>query len=503
MRRRFAEIGLVAIAQKAWGQDFEVLVSGAGAAPYEMAGAFAVVSINGPLMQHANFFFDSYDGIRERVAAALASEAQAVCLRIDSPGGEAAGCFELARELRAMSKAAGKRLVAFTDSMAASAAYALATAAEFIAVTPTATVGSIGCFEVRLDQTVLDQSMGLRFVFAASGNEKLDRNPHVAITEGATVRIQASVDELAGLFYELVAEHRGVTPAKVAALDGGTFFGAKAVGMGLADQVFTWTALIAGSGYVGSDSTRGGEAMAEEDKDKDSYADLMGRLRSRAEGEDDDAEKAKSALRAIDDAEEKEKKAASKAEGDGDEPGDKDKDKEAKAKAEDKEKEAKASAAAVAAKAAAEGAGAVALAERLHVLEVERAERLASEARNVLLAKRPDFSPEVVATLSAAPIEVLRKAVETWPKGPARAASTAAAAAATATGTRGDSQTGEGGSGETAPRTPPTEAEIIARKMGQGVRASGTSSSTRKLELGFMTPEQASKRLDELTKVGA
>ena len=130
-----------AIEPKAFGMMFE-LPERPKSEPFEIVGRFAVVSVCGPLVQHGPSWWDNYDAISERVQAALASPCEAVILRIDSPGGDASGSFDLAREIRAM---ATKKIVAFTDTMCASAAYAIACAADEIVVSRTATVGSVGC----------------------------------------------------------------------------------------------------------------------------------------------------------------------------------------------------------------------------------------------------------------------------------------------------------------------------------------------------------------------
>src|SRR5690606_4935218 len=133
-----------------------------------------------------------------------AAKPRAVILVIDSPGGLAQHCFEPSRALRAKCSAAGVPLFAFVDGSACSAAYALACAAERIAVTPTGLVGSIGVFETLHDQSAADTAMGLAYRVVTSGSRKTDGNPHVPISDGAVSAAQAAVDQLAGLFFSLV-----------------------------------------------------------------------------------------------------------------------------------------------------------------------------------------------------------------------------------------------------------------------------------------------------------
>lgn len=63
-----------------------------------------------------------------------------ILLYFDSPGGEVTGIFEFQETINNSTK----KVVAFTDSMMASAAYVLASGANEIIATPSAIVGSIG-----------------------------------------------------------------------------------------------------------------------------------------------------------------------------------------------------------------------------------------------------------------------------------------------------------------------------------------------------------------------
>jgi ClpP class serine protease len=492
-RVRYIEEGCLAIDANAWGGEFAVVLGGAlDAKPFAIEGQAAVVSIVGPLTQHPVFVWDSYDAIRERVKAALESEAPTVVLRIDSPGGEAAGCFELARELRAMARGANKPLLAFTDAMAASAAYAIASAADRIVVTSTGIVGSIGVIEMMVDETARDRAMGLNVIAVTSGARKTDKNPHVAITKDAVAEVQSKVDQMAALFFDLVGEMREVGAEKVREIDAAMHFGAGAVRAGLADQVLTWTELLYSLDTAQPGATSAQSTSAAETKHMGKYLDeAKVALRRAAEDEDDEEmkKKAAKALKALEDDDEKkdkeeEKEAKAKAE----EEDTKKKDDEAKAKAkaeEDEKEKAKARAQAAA-------SPAFDLAARVQQLEAERAAEREAIAREKLLAKRPDFSGAILATLQTMPLDKLEEAVEKWPKivGAVRPA-----AAAQAMGTRGAGQLGDPAE---AASVPPTEADFIDRKMGLKAVSGTIKSEARTLELGPLTPEQVDKRIKEL-----
>jgi capsid assembly protease len=204
----------------------------------EDRGEVAVVNVRGPLVHHVDGEFDSYDEIKERVALALQSDARAVVLRIDSPGGLVSGCFDTAVELRRMAARSGRRLIAYAEQ-ATSAAYALACACEEIYASSSATVGSVGVIDTVLDVTSLDQAQGVKLALVTSGARKADSNPHTPLSDEKLAAAQASVDAVAGLFFELVADARRLGVGAVQALEAATFPGVVAATRGLVDHVAT------------------------------------------------------------------------------------------------------------------------------------------------------------------------------------------------------------------------------------------------------------------------
>lgn len=509
VRHHYRRFGMQAIAPKAWGEEFEIKMRVDEAAPpppFNRVGPLAVVDVSGPLVHRSHWAWDSYEGIVARVAAAFDSDAEAVVMRIDSPGGDVEGCFDAARTLRALAAKQTKPLLAFADGMAASAAYALACAASRIIVSPTSSVGSIGIIEGMRDQTVADAAMGQRFAIIASGEHKADGNPHVPITEKALANLQSQVDGMAQLFFGLVEELRGFPAAKAKALEARMLFGANAVAAKLADEVLAWSSLAHGtvpkSAHVGPAKPAArskGKAMnlqqhvawaAEhgDDEEKEAAKKCLAALDGDGDGDgkdekkDGDGEKDKAEGKK---AEAEPEKRVEKAEGKKAEAEEKKADAKSKAgyeKEDEKEAEGK--------KAHAAHADTLALAARVHRLEAEKAEQADAEARAALLAKRPDFAPEIVATLAKASIAQLEEAVKTWPRIGSKLGQ--AAAASQATGTRGRAQDGHTSIYEDRPLSALSEGEYILRKMGGELELEGIADQGRALSLGPMTPAQAS-----------
>jgi signal peptide peptidase SppA len=220
----------------------------------ETCDTVAVVNIRGPLEHHACWFWDSYDEIRERVAAAFASECKAVVLRLDSPGGDAAGCFELHKSLRAMRKTSGKPLHAYVDETAASAAYSIACACDTITLPESGRVGSIGVIGTLCDRSKQNERVGINVVLVTTGMHKGDGHPDRPIDDGAVAEMQRSVDQLGALFFKTVSRSRKMSVADVKALQARMLTGSKAVSARLADGVASWDEFLSSVGGASNDA---------------------------------------------------------------------------------------------------------------------------------------------------------------------------------------------------------------------------------------------------------
>ncbi|MGO1069655.1 S49 family peptidase [Lysobacter sp. CA199] len=203
----------------------------------------AVLPIHGTLVQRTGGLdalsgLTSYQSITRRLDAALADDAvRGIVLDVDSPGGEAAGVFDLADRLRAARS--HKPIWAVANDAAFSAAYALASAADRVFVTRTAGVGSIGVIALHVDQSLRDASAGLSYTPILAGARKNDGNPHEPLSPEARASIQTEVNRLYELFTLTVAEHRGLSPDAVRKTEAALYFGQDAIDAGLADHVGT------------------------------------------------------------------------------------------------------------------------------------------------------------------------------------------------------------------------------------------------------------------------
>jgi len=227
-----------------WGEDEED--DAPASTPYELLNGVAVLDIEGPLAQRGWFCVEGYDTVAESLTKALADpRVSSVLLRLNSPGGAAAGAFEWCGQMRARVVASGKRCVAYADEMALSGAYAVACVADEIVVPETGEVGSVGVIASIVSRAKKNALDGRDVAVIRAGAEKADGHPDLPLDDAAIARFQADVNALASVFFRWVGDRRRMSVDEVAALEAGTRMGGQAVAARLADRVLGYHALLA------------------------------------------------------------------------------------------------------------------------------------------------------------------------------------------------------------------------------------------------------------------
>lgn len=235
----------------------------------------AVVPVIGAVTQRGGFDFDACQGFRstdaiaaEVRAAAADSKVDAIVLEVDSPGGEVFGVPEAWTAIKESAKA--KPVVAAVNSVSASAAYYMSSAATEIWVSPSGQVGSIGVYALHVDLSKALEAVGEHWTFVSAGKYKLEGNPVEPLGEEARGAIQAQVDSYYADFIRDVARGRGVGVEEVRSGFGeGRMVRAKAaVSERMADHVGTIDQAIRRAALLGRQHREGvapGERAAVED----------------------------------------------------------------------------------------------------------------------------------------------------------------------------------------------------------------------------------------------
>ena len=153
---------------------------------------------------------------------------QAILLVIDSPGGGVGPSDALYHALERFKLARpGRVVVVQAEDLLASGAYYVAMQADWISVTPTTVVGSIGVIMPGLNAAGLAQKLGLADSSVASGPSKDLGNPLKPVNPAHTAIQQAVVDALYDRFVGIVAGGRHLPESDVRALADGRILSAR------------------------------------------------------------------------------------------------------------------------------------------------------------------------------------------------------------------------------------------------------------------------------------
>lgn len=238
--------------------------------PFAFANGYAIIPISGSLLNRYSYSWSSvtgYNFIRSQMQMALQDDdVKAIIFDVNSYGGEAAGCFELAAEIRA--SRAIKPSLAVVDSNAYSAGYALASAASRMVVTPSGGVGSVGVIAMHVDMSKMLADWGLVVTLIYESEHKADGNPFQPLSEATKKNFEASIHKSYEAFVALVAENRGIDAQVVRDTKSRTYRADEALSLGLIDAIATPSeAVLAFSGELsGSTSQREKEDTMSEAK---------------------------------------------------------------------------------------------------------------------------------------------------------------------------------------------------------------------------------------------
>jgi len=240
-----ARIGLTA-------GEAEEIRAAARAQTLQQAGSIAVIPLQGIIAQRLSAMDEisgpggtSTESFAKAFKAALADETvTSIIIDVNSPGGTVYGVPELADLIY---KSRGQKpILASVNSIAFSAAYWIATAADQVYVTPSGEVGSIGVFAEHIDISEQQKMKGIKTTLIAAGKYKTEGNRYEPLTEEARAELQSVVDRYKQMFVNAIARQRGISVATVNKDFGdGRMFGAdQAVKIGMADKVGTFDQVV-------------------------------------------------------------------------------------------------------------------------------------------------------------------------------------------------------------------------------------------------------------------
>lgn len=181
----------------------------------------------------------SYAGLMKAFDEAMADDSvDRIVMHVDSGGGQATGCFDLANHIYA--NRGKKPIIAYVDGMSASAAYALTSAADEVIASPYADIGSIGVVMVHEDYSKMLAKEGIQATIIKAGANKAMGSPYAPLSKEAKDTIQARIDELYDNFTGLVAQNRAsMTQDDAKSTEASIFNANEALKLGLIDKIMT------------------------------------------------------------------------------------------------------------------------------------------------------------------------------------------------------------------------------------------------------------------------
>ncbi len=213
-----------------------------------------IVPIQGAMFKRANLLTEvcsvtSYELAFRDLATLLDDPSvKSIVLNIDSPGGEANGCNDLAEFI--FESRSKKPIYAYIDGQGCSAAYWIASACSEVIASETAVIGSIGVQSVVRSNSNPDE---VRFVSSQSPLKNAEPS-----TEAGAREVQRLVDSLGAVFVSKVARNRNTTADEVLTSfgQGSVFLSAEAHARGMIDSIATFEGLMSTLKETGEDDPK-------------------------------------------------------------------------------------------------------------------------------------------------------------------------------------------------------------------------------------------------------
>jgi ClpP class serine protease len=201
------------------------------------SNGIAAISVSGTLARECSpleklFGLTSYGDITQDVNDAVEAGAKAIIFECDSPGGETNGCSEAASVIAN----AGVPTASFTSGLDCSACYYLSSSVDRKFASPSSFTGSIGTILPIVDETILWETMGVKFDPIVGEGESLKAagmGPG-GLSDVQREHLQDIVNQSSAAFRQHVGNYRDIPFTK---LKGGAFLGHQAKDLGLIDRV--------------------------------------------------------------------------------------------------------------------------------------------------------------------------------------------------------------------------------------------------------------------------
>ena len=166
------------------------------------------------------------------------SKVKAVILKIDSPGGSVTASDILYNEILSFKRRTGAKVVAAMMGVAASGAYYVSLASDYIIAHPTTITGSVGVIFLQPKVVGLMDKIGVGVEVNKSGINKDMGMAYRAATAKEKKILQSMTDRLGVRFVDLTAKQRNLDPAAAAKIATARIYLApEAFDLGMVDEI--------------------------------------------------------------------------------------------------------------------------------------------------------------------------------------------------------------------------------------------------------------------------
>jgi len=167
------------------------------------------------------------------------SNAKAVALLVNSPGGSPVQSHQIFVRIRQLASEKKLPVLAFVEDVAASGGYMIACAADEIFCDPSSILGSIGVVGGSFGLTELIRKIGVERRLYTAGEHKAMLDPFLPEDRDDVARLKAIQREIHAIFIALVKQSRGarLKGADDVLFTGEYWAGTTSVSLGLADGI--------------------------------------------------------------------------------------------------------------------------------------------------------------------------------------------------------------------------------------------------------------------------
>ena len=176
---------------------------------------------------HSTFVQQVNEGIEELV------------LHVDSGGGSAFSCFEMATEVKKLAVEKDIKIYAYVDGLSASAAYAWTSIADEIIARPDSEVGSVGVVVQLINNSKMLENIGITRQFVCHGEQKVPFAENGEFSPQFISSIQKKVDKTGKEFSNFIAANRNLSVQSVLNTQAEVFDSEEALAVGFIDKIMT------------------------------------------------------------------------------------------------------------------------------------------------------------------------------------------------------------------------------------------------------------------------